>query len=51
MSAHAQMGKPVLARITVESVSGSRVAFKTECLNDCGTLLIDGVALALIADR
>ena len=47
----AQAGEPVTARITVDSVSGSRVAFKTECLSDYGTLLVDGVAVALIREQ
>lgn len=39
------------ARITVDSVSDSRVAFKTECLSNSGTVLVDGVAVALISTK
>ncbi|BDA47130.1 probable (R)-specific enoyl-CoA hydratase [Coccomyxa sp. Obi] len=47
----ALVGDCVTARITVEKVSGSRVAFKTECLSGSGVVLVDGVAMALMPGR
>ncbi|CAL8471757.1 g11299 [Coccomyxa elongata] len=49
--APALVGDCVTARITVEKVSGSRVAFKTECLSGSGVLLVDGFAMALMPGR
>ena len=36
------------ARVTVQSLSGSRITFRTECFKADGTLLLDGTALAVM---
>ena len=44
----AQVGEPILARVTLTGKSGSRCKFRTECLGPSGDILTDGSAIALI---
>jgi hypothetical protein len=44
----AQVGNPILARVTLTGKSGNRYKFRTECLGSSGEILTDGRAIALI---
>lgn len=47
----AQVGEPILARVTLTGRSGSCYKFRTECLGPSGDILTDGSAIALIRQQ
>lgn len=45
------LGEELLARVTVQKVSGPKISWKTECLGSDGNIIIDGEALAILPSQ